>query len=628
MSDKNGARSLAGIPVRFVNAAKNHADLAIAILVGLVSGCAYLATLSPGLVAEGDSPEMQYVGRVLGTAHNPGYPLYVVLTHLASYLPIGSLAYRINLFSAICAACAVMFAYGACRECGCNRGSAATAAMSLGFGRVFWSQAVVAEVYTLAAALMATLLFAFFRWARTRQRRWLYVGVGAGALSLGHHLTIVTVIPAMLLFVALTEWRLVRDRRAWVVCSVLVIVGVAQYGYILLRTWQRASGMESSALDLIELSRVVRGSRFSGYLFMFGPRQLVFQRLPLVATILRDEIGGFVALLFLGLGSAGLLARKRWADAILLLGGASGPMFFAMNYGVPDVPVFLTLTFVLVTPLVGLGLTQLSRHLPLALACSMLALPVWQLAHNYGPNDLSRHVTEIRLMAALFEKLPRPCGLATSEYTVRLMLRYKMLGEGQGEGIHVIPPEEGSIRRCFENGWPVFAIGRARAALEAIGYELSPIEIPSVPLVEYLANRPGEIAIIAAGGALLAEARGSAIADLTQTLGIGEPTPGATILCGAIGSRGGGRTGVGMLTLRAGESLGGKTLSVSLTITGTRERASVLVDGQSVAETTDGVLLVLVRPPDAVVKQFVLGGDLLVPAGNRAFAVSQVRSRN
>ena len=60
----------------------------------------------------------QFIGRVLGVAHNPGYPLYILLTHAFSYLPIGSLAYRINLFSALCGAIAVWLMFLASRRLG------------------------------------------------------------------------------------------------------------------------------------------------------------------------------------------------------------------------------------------------------------------------------------------------------------------------------------------------------------------------------------------------------------------------------------------------------------------------------------------------------------------------------
>ena len=60
----------------------------------------YARTLAPGLVALLDTPMFQFIGRVLGVPHNPGYPLYVLLTHPVSTAAIRVAAVRINAFSA------------------------------------------------------------------------------------------------------------------------------------------------------------------------------------------------------------------------------------------------------------------------------------------------------------------------------------------------------------------------------------------------------------------------------------------------------------------------------------------------------------------------------------------------
>jgi len=52
------------------------------ILFAAVAGAAalvlYAVTLAPGLIAIEDTPKFQFVGKILGTAHPPGYPFYVV----------------------------------------------------------------------------------------------------------------------------------------------------------------------------------------------------------------------------------------------------------------------------------------------------------------------------------------------------------------------------------------------------------------------------------------------------------------------------------------------------------------------------------------------------------------------
>lgn len=64
---------------------------------------AYLLTLPPTVTGE-DSGELISAAYVLGIPHLPGYPLWTLLTHAFTYIHIGSVAYRVALFSAVCGA--------------------------------------------------------------------------------------------------------------------------------------------------------------------------------------------------------------------------------------------------------------------------------------------------------------------------------------------------------------------------------------------------------------------------------------------------------------------------------------------------------------------------------------------
>jgi hypothetical protein len=74
-------------------------------LVFFVSLLAYLWTLAPTVTLV-DSGEQIVAARFLGVAHPPGFPLYLILAHLFSLIPIGNIAFRINLASAFFAALA------------------------------------------------------------------------------------------------------------------------------------------------------------------------------------------------------------------------------------------------------------------------------------------------------------------------------------------------------------------------------------------------------------------------------------------------------------------------------------------------------------------------------------------
>src|SRR5437867_2797546 len=65
----------------------------------------YTATLAP-TVTFVDSGELIIAARTLGVAHPPGFPLYVLLAHIATMFPFGSVALRVNFASALFAALA------------------------------------------------------------------------------------------------------------------------------------------------------------------------------------------------------------------------------------------------------------------------------------------------------------------------------------------------------------------------------------------------------------------------------------------------------------------------------------------------------------------------------------------
>ena len=92
-------------------------------------------------------------------AHSPGYPLWTLLTHGFSYLPFDTVAFRINLSSALYAVLACWF-MGRSVYLVTNRTDLAVCAMGiLAYLPKFWSQAIVAEVYTLHGLFFLLLLY-------------------------------------------------------------------------------------------------------------------------------------------------------------------------------------------------------------------------------------------------------------------------------------------------------------------------------------------------------------------------------------------------------------------------------------------------------------------------------------
>ena len=102
----------------------------------------------------GDSGELVAAVHTLGIPHPSGYPLYALLGKLWTLLlPLGSVAWRMSLLSAVCAAGTSALVFAILRVAGAGRLAATFSCLLLAFGPSFWSQATVQRVYSLNALL-------------------------------------------------------------------------------------------------------------------------------------------------------------------------------------------------------------------------------------------------------------------------------------------------------------------------------------------------------------------------------------------------------------------------------------------------------------------------------------------
>jgi hypothetical protein len=142
-------------PERFRPARRDwlEATLVAAVLIAL-----YAAT-APRTVSLEDDGLFILSSYFLGVEHPPGYPLFTLIGHLFSQLPFGSVAYRVHLTSAFFGGLAGAAAWLCARKLIPGRLPAYLAALGLGFSPVFWSQAIIAEVYTLNAFFFLVLMY-------------------------------------------------------------------------------------------------------------------------------------------------------------------------------------------------------------------------------------------------------------------------------------------------------------------------------------------------------------------------------------------------------------------------------------------------------------------------------------
>lgn len=394
----------------------------------------YARTLMPG-VGLGDSAKFQFVGWVWGTPHPTGYPTYLVLNHLfLAAVPFGSLAWRANLLSAVFAAAAVALMGRLLVGLGVRPWVGALAALGFGLTPTLWSQAVVAEVYTLNLLFVVGVTHLFLRWRRSGERRHFYAACALYALSFGCHLTMVTLLPAVAAWVWTTERKLLWDVRAVLAVLGLVALGAAQYAYILVRA--KAPGVpyeEMAAANMGQFWWSVTGAGFKAWMFKFTPRQLLTERLPMYAGLLMRNLGPL--LLLVPAGVAALWGRGKGPWLFLVL-GALGNVGYSINYGIVDIEVYFIPSYFFLAVLGTVGLAALVgrwRSVPKGVAeaaAAVLALGFG--VANFARSDMSGRRDGEQATRPLLDAAGTDAVLLSSNYLVSEALWYYTLGEGLG----------------------------------------------------------------------------------------------------------------------------------------------------------------------------------------------------
>jgi hypothetical protein len=598
-------------------------DVAWAAAAGLVALAVYIRTLAPGLTDDVDTAMFQFVGRVLGVPHNPGYPLYVLLTHAFSYLPIGSLAYRINLFSALFGALTVFLMFLVARQFGCRRVVSAAAALAFGFGQAFWSQSVIAEVYTLNAAIVSGMMLALLVWSATRRHMWYFVAMALFAAGLGNHTTIVGFAPGIALFVLLVDRRFVLRLRTLATTAAILTLGLLQYLFILVRSNQPGAYVESAAPTPQKLVRVMLGGQFQDRLFAFGWHTLLTERVPrFIQTIFVPDMT-WIGLTLAVAGACWLLWRRTSA-ALLLIGGGAAVLVFALNYSVIDTPVFLIPSLLVAWLLAGVGAERIASWLSAhpwtgaATTALCMTIPAWLLATNFASSDRSRDTSVEMTLDRLFDALPNLASIVHEDFITDRMVMAELLGDkASGRQFELASSDSTELARRLETGHPVFAFSKSAERLRFAGFDVSfePLRTIEGPLDRFLSRLPGDatvaIAIPAAHGGPFIANRGASLdaiggpSDLASIGGLNiavvgvRGRPGAAIQSGRQAM---------VMEVADGRPIGqtGRTAPARIVVGADPFEAVILQEGREIVRSAEGIVVAVWEPDGDLMQTFVL----------------------
>lgn len=380
-------------------AAHDRGALGAALAVGLAALVVYLFTLAPSITWRhdgADSGELAAAAAVLGVPHPPGYPTWTLLAWLFTHLPLGELAHRVALLSALSAATAAALVAWLVqtlwpRQPGV-RAAAVLGGLALAFQFTFWSQAVLVEVYalhTLFVALIAALILPRSPHELARHRMAAFVF----GLGLGNHLSLIFLGPWLLLDFGAKLPPLPAARRLF---GLLLpcLAGLAVYVYLPLAAGRQPTLRWGDPTTPGGFWWLVSAQLYRGALFgLTVPEMLI--RLRAWLDLLAQPLA-WPGLILAVLGLRRLATQERRL-ALATVGVALIVAIYALGYATADAFVYLLPVFLLAALWQAAGVLAvaawLARRRVAGLAWLVCLLPALLLWQNWAAVDLSHDET-------------------------------------------------------------------------------------------------------------------------------------------------------------------------------------------------------------------------------------------
>src|SRR5918997_1783407 len=395
--------------------------LAVGLSVASLAFLLYLWTLAPTVLYYErpdllDAVMLQAHVYALGITQPTGYPTYTMLAHLFTYLPFGDPAYRANLASAVFGVAAVLLTFLAGLRLSRRTFAATVGALAFAVGNIFWSQAIIAEVYTLNALFISLVVLVFLIWRDTREDRYLLAAAFLIGLSLTHHVTSGLLLPTAALFVLtvdrrkLLEWRLVLKGVG------LFVLGLTPYLYLPVRALMGPPISEADPSNFARLWELVAGREFGIHFWTFGPDEGL-ARLASLWGYFSSELHAGV-LLVAAFGIIMMLLEDR-AGALLLGAPLLGWLVYAVGYDIFDYFLYFIPSYLMLALFISVGsgrvldtaeglmveYSSLLRRAALILvSVSLLYLAVSGIGEDYPLVDRSQDLEGRRILETVAEK--------------------------------------------------------------------------------------------------------------------------------------------------------------------------------------------------------------------------------
>ena len=385
----------------------------------------------------GDSGELVAAVATLGIPHPSGYPLYVLLGKLWTLLaPVGTIAFRMSLFSAAAAALACGLFYLVIRRSGLSAVAATFGSLLMAFGPSFWSQANIQRVYSLGAVFVIAVMGCALEWHRTRQIRFMVLAAFFAGLGASNHTVLGVLGVAVGVFALISEPGLLRRPLHILACVGAGLVGLLPYLYLPWRSRQdpRLDWGDPETFD--SLLEVMTRRDFWDRAWVESPGDFVVVLADFLKSLGPELLWGGTMMALAGAWFGWrrrpiLLPLLAIAANVWAVGahGSRSDIFIWHRYYIP--------AYVMAALLAAYGCQLAFERWGRRAGCALM-IPLGLLLTGYARFDRSEYRIAEDFSRALLQTLPPGAHLAASDDNILFVLIYLLLVEGLRPDVNLI----------------------------------------------------------------------------------------------------------------------------------------------------------------------------------------------
>src|SRR3989344_5874289 len=158
----------------------------------------YIRTTASTITSFGDSAELATAAYTLEAGHPPGYPLFILIGKLFTFIPVGSIAFRINFMTCVFGALTIFVIFHILRKLSLSPLSSLLGSLTVAVSFSFWLYAITSEVFMLNNLIAATIILLTLHWCEHRNIKLLYLLALTFGLGFSNHTSIILLGPFVL----------------------------------------------------------------------------------------------------------------------------------------------------------------------------------------------------------------------------------------------------------------------------------------------------------------------------------------------------------------------------------------------------------------------------------------------